>query len=721
MKTTNNNENSFSFRFPRRQSKALAAQKKIAGVLNELKELNIITSSPQPLVSGSKNSKNLHASLTEALDNTTKPTSNTIDSWISIKNNLSSINTEDLKSKNPFKQLKHQDNRKILVSNLELFKKKVDSDIDTYFKKEIKTKMNDHLSNLTPSDKNTLIEEITSLLQNENEPPILSRESKEKVLSHFKDITTLFLYFKEIQSISPENQVLNKVDLTTFQRFNESLKDFLYQKLIDETDKNKISERSNLKQTQKAIMTCEDIIKTIEAKQEITEFMKNNLNKKDEEIQEIMNIPDFLNSYISLIDKLTPNYGDLQNEKDVEQVKTFLGLAGDKTQNMQMDRDKLKDKIAIINNGLLKQGERLKDSDNSRKKRVNFFNIISDIEKGLRIRPIYTLKPPIYDINIVDDIGEIKVIKKEDIVISAEGETNIENKVMVNNQKDKDELVSFINKKNENGYVTTLVKTKEKDTLIFTDRSIQHDDYDLGQGGFKVTRIGFLIKPDGNMSKYAINETLNSNWQDLSGIFKETQILKDVPDHKNIGFPKMVFQYLSDSKNKNSVQFAFLTKLYDKLPKLTVDNQKKIMKQSAEGLHHLHKNGIVHGDFGPGNLLYDKDENEGEVKIIDFGASSDIKNNVINSIYGGHTRDESQPTRPTLSDAIEDKLDSYHFAVTFLQKMGVDQKDINSTLKRLKESENQEENKLADLFENCICKASERFTMRQILDHEYFK
>ena len=47
-----------------------------------------------------------------------------------------------------------------------------------------------------------------------------------------------------------------------------------------------------------------------------------------------------------------------------------------------------------------------------------------------------------------------------------------------------------------------------------------------------------------------------------------------------------------------------------------------IMKQLLEAVEHLHKNGIMHRDLKPQNIIFDTEANL--IKVIDFGLSQDL-------------------------------------------------------------------------------------------------
>lgn len=59
------------------------------------------------------------------------------------------------------------------------------------------------------------------------------------------------------------------------------------------------------------------------------------------------------------------------------------------------------------------------------------------------------------------------------------------------------------------------------------------------------------------------------------------------------------------------------------VPPMGTDEAREKFIGCIRGLHHLHLNGVVHGDIKPQNLLVAKD---GKVKIADFGAAVMLQN-----------------------------------------------------------------------------------------------
>ncbi|WP_411845625.1 protein kinase [Roseibacillus persicicus] len=100
---------------------------------------------------------------------------------------------------------------------------------------------------------------------------------------------------------------------------------------------------------------------------------------------------------------------------------------------------------------------------------------------------------------------------------------------------------------------------------------------------------------------------------------QEYRTLVKLPDHPRVvkvydgntlkpgGFPYLVFEYLQGSD---------LSEIISK-NKINLAESLKMAKEVAEGLVHLHKHGVNHGDIKPANLLWTNQS----VKIVDFNVS----------------------------------------------------------------------------------------------------
>src|SRR5262249_24975286 len=95
----------------------------------------------------------------------------------------------------------------------------------------------------------------------------------------------------------------------------------------------------------------------------------------------------------------------------------------------------------------------------------------------------------------------------------------------------------------------------------------------------------------------------------------------------------------------------------DKLPLLRMAKLIRVFERIAEGLTHMHKQGVFHADMKPNNLIYDRGA---RVKVIDFGLAW-IK---------GEGKDRVQATPEYMApETVEHKLvsertDIYNFGAT---------------------------------------------------------
>ena len=244
----------------------------------------------------------------------------------------------------------------------------------------------------------------------------------------------------------------------------------------------------------------------------------------------------------------------------------------------------------------------------------------------------------------------------------------------------------------EDRYISAAVAKKELDTIILPEIKEKADSDDgqetvlkmpddfadlprdyvladrfsiqekLGSGGFGVAYKVFDSFGDVVRVLKIVTKDRKSVYERLR---REYKTLTQLPDHKHV--VKVVWaDRFNDSKQTPYIVFEYVagldvSDLID-AEALSIDDAVNILQQTADGLKHLHSNGIYHQDVKPSNLLW----TDKGVRIIDFNvATSDD-----DLIGGGGTRryippDYNYDIEASTADRID--RDIYALGITFYE------------------------------------------------------
>ncbi|CAD8113683.1 unnamed protein product [Paramecium sonneborni] len=140
----------------------------------------------------------------------------------------------------------------------------------------------------------------------------------------------------------------------------------------------------------------------------------------------------------------------------------------------------------------------------------------------------------------------------------------------------------------------------------------------IGQGGFgEVYLVKHLSTENLRAAKVVLRKTINCEEK----LLEETEILKTL-DHPNI---VKVLEIFADFKYYYIVtEYCQGGELLERIKTITNYNENlaaKYMKQIFSAIQYCHQKNIVHRDLKPENILFDSRDPDGNLKVIDFGAS----------------------------------------------------------------------------------------------------
>lgn len=172
-------------------------------------------------------------------------------------------------------------------------------------------------------------------------------------------------------------------------------------------------------------------------------------------------------------------------------------------------------------------------------------------------------------------------------------------------------------------------------------------------------------------------------------------------------------------------------KTLDTCPRLTVPRLVQVFKCVADGMVHMHRRQVCHGDLKPNNIMLSK---AGEVKIIDFGLAR-IKGEGTARVQG---TPEYMAPEQVKNSMINERTDIYNFGGTMYRLVTwklppsvvseedggipLDRKMWERTYKAVEEVNPRTPPKLAELINACLqfdaMKRPERMSeVQNVLDH----
>lgn len=184
----------------------------------------------------------------------------------------------------------------------------------------------------------------------------------------------------------------------------------------------------------------------------------------------------------------------------------------------------------------------------------------------------------------------------------------------------------------------------------------------LGSGGFGVAYKVFDSMGD-------VVRVIKLVTKDRRSVFdrlrREYKTLANLPDHPHV--VKVIWaDRMADAKQTPYIVFDYVDGLdvsdLIEHEAISLDDSVCVVREAAEGLDHLHRNGVYHQDVKPSNLLW---TNNG-VRIIDFNVAVLESDNV----QGGGTRryippDYDYSHEPSIEERID--RDLYALGITFYE------------------------------------------------------
>lgn len=190
-------------------------------------------------------------------------------------------------------------------------------------------------------------------------------------------------------------------------------------------------------------------------------------------------------------------------------------------------------------------------------------------------------------------------------------------------------------------------------------KEVEFKEYDkMGEGGFCTV---YNNRTDSSSVFKVLNVRERSDVGSVHRFKREYEIMQE---HNNSGFTINVFNF-DNRRLIYSMEKADIS-LEDYLTnnQITDEEKDKIICRCVECMRYLHKNGVLHRDFHPGNILRNS---KGEWVVTDFGLAKDIDDKYSHQTTTTHAVGRALFTDPVQLFLLKDgdfKTDMYSLAKT---------------------------------------------------------
>ena len=268
------------------------------------------------------------------------------------------------------------------------------------------------------------------------------------------------------------------------------------------------------------------------------------------------------------------------------------------------------------------------------------------------------------------------------------------------------------------------------------------DKKTLGTGAYGIVS---RVKHKDTGQIRAVKKVAKKKIKNMERFQQEITILQML-DHPNV---LKLYEYFEDAKNVYLItELCTGGELFDRIIKEEFFSEKvaaRIFKQILQPLNYCHQQGIAHRDLKPENFLFETDEPDADIKVIDFGLSKILKHPTLQDglTNRANVKDlDRMNTRAGTPNYISPEVLAGNYGVEcdlwsagcilyillcgYPPFYGDDDQQILEMVQRGKFDFDGEEwdeisKEAKDLIKKLICKPEKRLTAEEALQHKWFK